>query len=301
MKLRKNTPSKSAELGFQYQDVIEFPTVYIVRILLHNNGSDVENVRAIQKKITITPVSRTQTAEAPYLSADLLATSLDDDAALTWPGSFNDTAAIQLLNLTARLYPYGPPENVSDTARVNTYFTAAGLVDGVYNPPTEGLNLTASNIIVNSSLDALINSNSSYVELGNNWLATAPAFSGDYQANYVARTHVAWWGYLLLQASIAIYPDYHGSGESNTLFVANDSALLFTFSKKPPVDGFWSLTAYGIDDFFIPNKVGGAGVYSLGDRSNLTYSNGTLVYDSVSTNDTFQILMQPADLSPPQN
>lgn len=175
---------------------------------------------------------------------------------------------------------------MSDTARVNTYFAAAGLIDGVYTPP-EGVNFIASNIIVNSSLDALIYSNSSYVKLGNNWLATAPALSGDYQSNYVARTHVAWWAYLLLKPSIEIYPYYYGSGDSNILYVANDSALLFTFSRKPPVDGFWSLTAQGIDDFFIPNKVGGAGVYSLGDRSNLTYSNGTLVYDSVSTNDTF--------------
>lgn len=111
IKLRKSTPSKSAELGFQYQDVIEFPTVYggiVFRILVYNNGSDTENVRAIQDKIAITPVSRTQTAEAPYLSVDLLTTSLDDDAALIWPGSFNDTTAIQFLNLTARLYPLRP-------------------------------------------------------------------------------------------------------------------------------------------------------------------------------------------------
>lgn len=183
IKLRENTPSKSTQLRFQYQDVIEFPTVYggiVVRILVYNNGSDLENVHAIQNQIAITPVTRTQPAEAPYLSADLLTTSLDDNAALIWPGSFNDTATIQLLNLTARLYPYGPPENVTDTARVDNYFKAAGLIDGVYTPPPEGVNFTASNIIVNRSLDALVNSNSSYIELGSSWRATAPALSGDY-------------------------------------------------------------------------------------------------------------------------
>lgn len=171
IKLRIDPSAGVVASDFQYQDVIEFPTIYggiVVRILLHNNGSDVENVRLIQNQITMTPVDRSQKTEAPYLTEDLLTTSLADNAAFIWPGSFNDTAATQLLNLTARLYPYGPPENVSDTARVTTYLTTAGLVDGIYQPPPpEEVNFTASNIIVNSSLKTFINSSASYVELGN--------------------------------------------------------------------------------------------------------------------------------------
>jgi Protein of unknown function (DUF1214) len=48
----------------------------------------------------------------------------------------------------------------------------------------------------------------------------------------------------------------------------------------------------------VPN---GLDRYSLGDRSNLTYSDGTQVYADPSSNDAFSILIQPADMEPSKN
>ena len=74
--------------------------------------------------------------------------------------------------------------------------------------------------------------------------------------------------------------------------------------------GFWSLTAYASDQFLIPNPLGR---YEIGDRSGITYSDGTLVYpnanatmsfDSSSGGNAtraFQVLLQPADVRPPTN
>ena len=78
---------------------------------------------------------------------------------------------------------------------------------------------------------------------------------------------------------------------------ANESYIM-TFSQKPPVTGFWSLTAYNSTNYLIPNNLDR---YSLGDRSNLTYADGTQVYADPSSNGAFSILIQPADISPGLN
>ncbi|KAI1774301.1 hypothetical protein F4818DRAFT_442453 [Hypoxylon cercidicola] len=59
---------------------------------------------------------------------------------------------------------------------------------------------------------------------------------------------------------------------------ANESYTL-RFSGKPPVTdiGFWSITMYDLKGTLMPNSINR---YSLGDRSNLTYPDGTLVYDT---------------------
>ena len=61
------------------------------------------------------------------------------------------------------------------------------------------------------------------------------------------------------------------------------------------------MTAYGADNFLIPNP---EAVYSLGDRSNLTYPDGSLIYGNSADRDRngeFQILMQAGSVSPPAN
>ena len=68
--------------------------------------------------------------------------------------------------------------------------------------------------------------------------------------------------------------------------------------------GFWSLTAYGADNFLIDNPYN---IYALGDRSNITYPNGDRVYSTSTATanpdqeGSFQILVQAADTPPPEN
>ncbi|KAK5741165.1 hypothetical protein LTR17_004105 [Elasticomyces elasticus] len=87
------------------------------------------------------------------------------------------------------------------------------------------------------------------------------------------------------------------------LLIGANESLLYTFSGKPPLaaTGFWSLTAYNADNYLVANDLD---VYALGDRSNLTYYNGDRVYGSNASsvgNGVYQILLQPADATPPKN
>jgi len=109
----------------------------------------------------------------------------------------------------------------------------------------------------------------------------------------------------MLAAYEALYPTYRNSSSSTEYFVLEpNQSLLFTFSGKPPVTGFWSLTAYNTSGYLIPNDLD---VYSLGDRSSLVYPSGNLIYGNSNASRSgedegeFQILMQPADVSPPSN
>jgi hypothetical protein len=59
------------------------------------------------------------------------------------------------------------------------------------------------------------------------------------------------------------------------------------------------LTAYDAEQFLVSNPLNR---YALSDRSNITYADGSLVYGGEGhANDSFELLIQPADLEPPKN
>lgn len=90
--------------------------------------------------------------------------------------------------------------------------------------------------------------------------------------------------------------------QDRNLQLANGESYLFTFSGKPPIasDGFWSLTIYNSQGFLIENPLN---KYEVGDRSNITYPDGTMVYGpgAVRRDGKFQVLIQAANMPPPRN
>jgi hypothetical protein len=218
---------------------------------------------------------------------------------------YNTTAppASNVLNLLS----YFAPDN-----RASSAFTFGGVsvANHTYTPlPSVDLEKANTSAITLAGEAALNPKNG--VSLNNDWFVLSPTLIGIYGANYALRTAVASTAYLALRNPFAIYPTYKNASASGSsaqeasgsVTLAADEALLVTFSSKPPLKeaGFWSLTAYGSDDFLIPNS---QHVYALGDRSNLTYPDGTAVYGSSSGgagNKPYQILLQPADVPPPTN
>lgn len=64
--------------------------------------------------------------------------------------------------------------------------------------------------------------------------------------------------------------------------------------------GFWSLTMYNSQEFLVENQFD---KYSVGDRSNITYPDGSMVYGSgaVKRDGMFQVLVQAGNMVPPRN
>ena len=197
----------------------------------------------------------------------------------------------KLLHLTARLSVFNLPEVGSEIAWVTATLRLAGLSRGSYTTPSD-VDLPAAMAAAVKSIASVRTSDEYFVDLKRNWSQLGDKYSGDFKSYYLVRAFVAVHSYLQLTADLAIYPVYDVS-----IRLTSDQSYTVTFSRKPPVTGFWSLTVYDNEAYLVPNQWN---VYALGDRSAIEYS-GTLVYatsGSDHADDEFTILLQTKD-SPP--
>lgn len=210
--------------------------------------------------------------------------------------SLSSDTPTQVMQLTARIAPYSPARNSSDQACVDANLKAAGIEGRIYKPQ-KGQNLQAFFKKTQYNMVAVAESPLNSMDMGHNWTSLRSHVQGDFGSNYAVRESVATTGYLMLKSDEAIYPTY----SSSDLSLSESQAYVFTFESKPPLNskGFWSLTAYNAQHFLIPND---ENVYALGSRSNITYSDGSLVYENDDHADTsFQLLIQPQSVQPPSN
>lgn len=92
---------------------------------------------------------------------------------------------------------------------------------------------------------------------------------GRYGTHYLDRASVAFAG---LGANIpedAIYPTAFRDEHNNFLDGTNNYIIHFPKGKLPPVNGFWSLSMYDKDSFFVANPINR---YALGDRDKLKFN-----------------------------
>ncbi|KAF4629736.1 hypothetical protein G7Y89_g8408 [Cudoniella acicularis] len=236
-----------------YQGVINFPTTYgfiILRILLRNRGSDIETVRAYQTSFNTSLVKRSYTCspQAPQLSLELLTSNL------------TGSPPERLLQLTARLAPFNQPEITSAIKNITRILELAGLKDGIYTQPAN-TNLSNAAAIAQLTILADLNKPGRKVDFGNGWNAFTPEVSGNFGTDFAVCAYIAATGIAQLTNQQTIYPTFVSESSNNGnasnigfLSIASNEAIIFTFSRKPPVTGFWSLTAYG-SDYYLPANV----------------------------------------------
>ena len=104
--------------------------------------------------------------------------------------------------------------------------------------------------------------------------ATPPAILGDYGTFYNTRAVVAMVGLGANLPADVTYPNTSVDAAGHGLDGSRRYCLHFTSAELPPVNAFWSITAYGRDDFLIDNPLHR---YAIGDRDPLVYnSDGSL-------------------------
>jgi hypothetical protein len=96
-----------------------------------------------------------------------------------------------------------------------------------------------------------------------------PPNLGQFGVEYGPRGAVAMVGLGANLAADAIYPVAHVDGQGATLDGSRRYRLHFDAGALPPVRAFWSITAYGADDFLIDNPLNR---YALGDRDELHFN-----------------------------
>jgi hypothetical protein len=89
----------------------------------------------------------------------------------------------------------------------------------------------------------------------NGWVVTKGL--GTYGTNYMKRAVVAAFGWPANQQNDAVYPYTEVDSAGQKLTGANKYTLTFRKGATPPVNGFWSITMYMIDQgwWFVPNSL----------------------------------------------
>ena len=110
-------------------------------------------------------------------------------------------------------------------------------------------------------------------ELVRGW-STPPANVGAFGTDYNTRAGVAMVGLGANLPADAMYPNTRLDAQGQPLNGSHRYRLHFKAGELPPVKAFWSVTAYGADDFLIANPINR---YALGDRDPLVrHADGSL-------------------------
>ena len=99
--------------------------------------------------------------------------------------------------------------------------------------------------------------------------STPPRNLGQYGIDYATRAGVAMVGLGANLAADALYPNAQVDGQGEPLDGSRRYRLHFKAGELPPVKAFWSVTAYGADDYLIANPMQR---YALGDRDPLVFN-----------------------------
>ena len=87
----------------------------------------------------------------------------------------------------------------------------------------------------------------------NGWQITMPA--GVYGTDYLRRAFLNLLGPGWNRPEDAVYPLARVDSEGKTLSGAHEYVIHFAKGEQPPVKGFWSLTMYDPEGFFVPNPL----------------------------------------------
>jgi len=101
----------------------------------------------------------------------------------------------------------------------------------------------------------------------NGWLITLP--SGEYGTHYLHRALLNWQGPGWNRPEDSVYPMAKVDGEGNALSGANEYVLHFAKGELPDAKGFWSLTMYDSEGFFVANPLDRV---NLSKRSNFNFN-----------------------------
>jgi hypothetical protein len=101
-------------------------------------------------------------------------------------------------------------------------------------------------------------------KLESGWVFTTK--TGLYGTNYLQRATITWYGLGANRPQDAVYPTSEGPKIVEKYNGASKYVLHFDKGQTPPVDGFWSVTMYNAQYFFVANSLNR---YSVSQRDKL--------------------------------
>jgi hypothetical protein len=228
------------------------------RIYCTGTPEDYAEVHALQDQITLVPLSAygkpyTPPAGKPDPSIDMK-TAVRDQV--------NRLSANDYFSLLAELMKANPPSPADAPALAR--YAKIGLTPGNFD--ASKLNADFASRIPQIAFDRIMLQfkTNSAVQNINGWNFTTK--TGIYGTDYPMRALVTAIGLGANRPQDAIYPTSMKDANGDSYNGSYKYILRFPKDRLPPVSGFWSLTMYDANYFFVPNPLNR---YSISPRQNL--------------------------------
>ena len=234
------------------------------RIYCTGAPEDYKAVHALQDKFSVVPLSA---YGKPYTPPEgTVDPNIDMKTAVRVQVDALDAAAY--FKLLAELLKTNPP--VSEDAPMVAKLAKVGIVPG------QDFDMSKVDPAVAKALQAAPKTAQEKImaelkNLGapvNGWVYSTKL--GVYGTEYLVRALVTAIGLGANRAQDAIYPTSVADADGKPYDGANKYVMHFGKGEMPPVDGFWSLTMYDGDYFFVPNKLNR---YTLSSRNKFKMNN----------------------------
>jgi len=229
------------------------------RIYCTGTPQDYAEVHALQDQVGLVPLSAYGRAYTP--PAGTVNPSIDMRTAVR--DQVNSLSAVQFFTLLADLMKRNPPAPADAPALAR--FAGIGLVPG-QDFDAGKLRADFASRVPQVAFDRImlqfrINP---AVQHTNGWAFTTK--TGTYGTDYLMRALVTAIGLGANRPQDAVYPTSLKDADGNDYSGANRYLLRFPAGQMPPAAGFWSITMYDADYFFVPNPLNR---YSISARQDL--------------------------------
>lgn len=233
-------------------------TAFVVpRVFMDDTADDRAAIRPLISKIDIYPLSQFngEMKEHDWTSLPTLGSPNAEggDAETKWV--FPETIFQQLPQVMKDAPPL--PGEEARYAQIQAVLAAAGQDPKLMEAMVDEAKKTEDEVV-----HPLLQFRNWGVQLPGHWSTTDN--NAEFGADYFTRTAVAKSNILVNapRETKYFYQDLDGSGERLT--GSKSYTLTFAKGETPPVDGFWSLTLYDAQHFFVPNQLSR---YSLGTKN----------------------------------
>ena len=242
--------------------LLKSPTdmVWLIGRTQTNGTADFETVHRLQDGLQLYPLNRSSAASTNNHPA----TKEGGFAHLPPVIQMREISTSDFLVRLMQLMVDNPP-SVQDAPMMKR-LVSAGLIPGkpVHLSRLETAIFTFGRWIANQKISRALSAKTS----DGTW-QVPPLNLGQYGSDYNTRAAVAMVGLGANLPEDAIYPNTSLDHQGQTLTGQHRYQIHFEADKLPPVKAFWSITAYGADEFLIDNPIKR---YALGDRDALAYN-----------------------------
>jgi hypothetical protein len=224
-----------------------------------NGAADLDTARALQAQVKLMPhrawIANPNTATANANPSTATPNANVPNQSMTPLTRVDAMDGHTFFNRMTALLTANPAPPVD--AAVLERFASIGLTAGA---PVDGLDVDVLNAAVQDGQNRIASYTNPDARLENGWSVATNL--GAYGNDYPLRANTA---RVLFGANLAedtIYPTINNI-DADTNGVPRRDRIRFEAGQLPPVDAFWSITAYGPDEYFIDNP---ANRYAVGHQ-----------------------------------